>query len=116
MTQAQHAVSRDRSEPRDVEEGTLRRLAETASNPIDSDATPTILHDVLSSMGRLLDPNTQEFMQSRFGRDFPRVRIHTGQEGRAIGGGGGARASLGGIYGCQTRSELPSWHRSPPGI
>jgi hypothetical protein len=34
------------------------------------------VHDVLSSPGQRLDPTTAHFMQSRFGRDFSRVRVH----------------------------------------
>ncbi len=37
---------------------------------------PGIVHDVLSSPGRPLDPGTRTFMEPRFGRDFSRVRIH----------------------------------------
>ncbi|MGA8575383.1 MAG: DUF4157 domain-containing protein [Candidatus Cybelea sp.] len=38
---------------------------------------PESVHNVLRSPGRRLDPGTRAFMESRFGHDFSRVRIHT---------------------------------------
>ena len=38
---------------------------------------PDIVHDVLSSPGRPLEPRTRAFMEPRFGRDFSGVRVHT---------------------------------------
>jgi hypothetical protein len=38
---------------------------------------PPIIHDVLKSPGRPLDPATQNFMEPRFGHDFGGVRLHT---------------------------------------
>ncbi len=43
---------------------------------------PRIVHEVLSSPGRALDPATRAFMEPRFGHDFGRVRIHT--DARAV--------------------------------
>ncbi len=43
---------------------------------------PPIVHDVLRSPGRSLDPQTRSFMESRFGHDFSQVRIHT--DGKAV--------------------------------
>lgn len=40
-------------------------------------AVPPIIHDVLRSSGRPLDPATRAFMEPRFGHDFSQVRIHT---------------------------------------
>jgi outer membrane protein OmpA-like peptidoglycan-associated protein len=37
---------------------------------------PFIVHDVLRSPGRPLDPGTRTFMESRFGHDFSEVRVH----------------------------------------
>ncbi len=42
--------------------------------------------------GRPLDRDTQVFMQSRFGRDFANVRIHTGEAAAQSAAGVGARA------------------------
>jgi lysozyme family protein len=39
---------------------------------------PTMAHELISSPGQPLDANTRGFMESRFGQDFSRVRIHTG--------------------------------------
>src|SRR5205823_9845067 len=44
----------------------------------DSNAIPPIVEDVVkSSNGQPLDPTTREFMESRFGRNFSHVRVHT---------------------------------------
>jgi hypothetical protein len=40
-------------------------------------AVPPIVHDVLRSPGQPLDTGTRGFMESRFGHDFSRVRVHT---------------------------------------
>lgn len=42
-------------------------------------ATPPVISETLSSPGEPLDSATLQFMESRFGRDFRQVRIHTGQ-------------------------------------
>ncbi|HEB98833.1 MAG TPA: DUF4157 domain-containing protein, partial [Thiotrichales bacterium] len=39
---------------------------------------PPIVHEVLRSPGRPLDPATRAFFEPRFGYDFGRVRVHTG--------------------------------------
>lgn len=41
---------------------------------------PPIVSQVLAQPGRPLDKPTQNFMASRFGHDFSRVRVHTGSE------------------------------------
>ena len=41
-------------------------------------AAPPIVHQVINQPGRALDTSTRNFMESRFGRDFSRIRIHTG--------------------------------------
>ena len=38
---------------------------------------PPIVHDVLRSPGRPLDPASRSFMEPRFHQDFSRIRIHT---------------------------------------
>src|SRR5918995_543906 len=37
---------------------------------------PPLVHEVLASPGRPLDPATRSFMEPRFGHDFSRVRVH----------------------------------------
>ncbi len=39
---------------------------------------PPIVHEVLRSPGRPLDPATRAFFEPRFGYDFGQVRVHTG--------------------------------------
>jgi hypothetical protein len=41
-------------------------------------AVPPVVHEVLRSPGRPLAPATRAFMESHFGHDFSRVRVHTG--------------------------------------
>jgi hypothetical protein len=43
---------------------------------------PPIVHEVLSSPGRPLNPATRGFMEPRFGYDFGSVRLHTGETAR----------------------------------
>ena len=38
---------------------------------------PPLVHEVLRSPGRPLDPKTRDFMEPRLGQDFSRVRVHT---------------------------------------
>jgi uncharacterized protein DUF4157 len=45
----------------------------------DGPAVPRIVSEVLSFPGQALDPRTQASMQSAFGHDFSRVRIHTNE-------------------------------------
>lgn len=54
-------------------------LHPTRVRPDDSGgmAAPAILDDVLPSSGQPLDTGTRGFMESRFGHDFKRVRVHT---------------------------------------
>jgi len=41
---------------------------------------PPIVNDVLNSPGRALDTSARSYFEGRFGRDFSRVRIHTGPQ------------------------------------
>lgn len=41
---------------------------------------PPIVHEVLASPGRPLDPETRAFFEPRFGRRFADVRVHTGEK------------------------------------
>ena len=43
-------------------------------------SVPPIVHEVLHSPGRPLDPATLAFMEPRFGQDFSQVRVHTGAQ------------------------------------
>jgi hypothetical protein len=42
-----------------------------------SPSVPLIVHEVLRSPGRPLDPAARAFFEPRFGHDFSRVRVHT---------------------------------------
>jgi hypothetical protein len=42
---------------------------------------PTIVHEVLRSSGRPLDPATRAFFDPRFGHHFSRVGVHAGRHG-----------------------------------
>jgi hypothetical protein len=53
---------------------TLQRSALSEGGP---SVAPPIVHDVLRSPGRPLEPKTREFMEARFGHDFSHVRVHT---------------------------------------
>src|SRR5579871_3534417 len=52
-------------------------LQRTATNSDEIDQVPSIVYDVLRSPGQPLGATTRAFMESRFGRDFSRVRVHT---------------------------------------
>jgi uncharacterized protein DUF4157 len=61
--------------------GRERRRVQTKSrkaNDTMSVAAPPIVHDALATPGRPLDAATRSFMETRFGEDFGRVRVHTG--------------------------------------
>ena len=64
---------KDRSK-RDEEELTRQR---SSVNHAGAVTAPLIVHEVLRSQGRPLDPATRTFMEPRFGHDFSRVRVHT---------------------------------------
>ncbi len=46
------------------------------SSDLRQSAVPPIVHEVLRSAGRPLDPPDRAFMESRFGHDFSQVRVH----------------------------------------
>ena len=52
----------------------MKRVDSGASGPI---AAPPIVHEVLRSPGHPLDQGTRSFFESRLGRDFSQVRVHT---------------------------------------
>jgi outer membrane protein OmpA-like peptidoglycan-associated protein/Zn-dependent peptidase ImmA (M78 family) len=55
--------------------GVIQRAA-TSSAPAE---VPPIVENVLRSSGQPLDTSTRNFFEPRFGQDFSRVRVHTGQ-------------------------------------
>jgi hypothetical protein len=60
-----------------------KQLQRSGSQPATSAQAPPIVHDVLRSPGRTLDPATRAFMEPRFGHDFSRVRVHTDEKAAA---------------------------------
>lgn len=50
-----------------------RQMSSTSGQTV----APPLVHEVLNSPGRPLDPMTRTLMESRFGYDFSRVRVHT---------------------------------------
>lgn len=52
----------------------------TANGAPAHDDAPAVVHDVLQSQGRPLDAATRRYMEPRFGHDFSRVRVHTGDK------------------------------------
>jgi len=58
-----------------------RRTGHSPAEAQSDSSVPPIVHEVLGSPGRPLEPQTRAFMEPRFGHDFSRVRVHT--DGRA---------------------------------
>src|ERR1017187_4302968 len=54
----------------------LQRESLNAAGPVAGGFAPRIVHDVLRSPARSLDPQTRAFMEPHFGHDFSQVRIH----------------------------------------
>jgi hypothetical protein len=70
-------------------QATSRLLPVSKNNPADKAvALPPIVRDVLHSPGQPLERDTQAFLESRFGMNLDRVRLHTdvasGRSARAI--------------------------------
>jgi hypothetical protein len=70
---ARGSSSADQTEATAEDEKDVQRKALIAPTPA---AAPPIVHEVLASPGQPLDANTRTFMESRFGHDFSRVRVH----------------------------------------
>ncbi len=58
----------------------LQRQFDGSSGPV---VAPLMVHDALRSPGEPLDAETRAFMESRFGYDFSRVRVHTDSKAAA---------------------------------
>src|SRR2546430_11866080 len=58
--------------------GVLQRKSGNAwLNDQRDSAVPPIVHEVIRSPGRPLDPDSRAFFEPRFGHDFGNVRVHT---------------------------------------
>ena len=53
-----------------------KRLQRKAAGRSEMTGVPSIVHEVLRSPGKPLDPAKRVFMEPRFGHDFSRVRVH----------------------------------------
>ncbi|MBO0860425.1 MAG: DUF4157 domain-containing protein [Chloracidobacterium sp.] len=60
---------------RQIEEEKLIQRKTTGN--VQAQTAPSIVYHVLRSPGQPLDVSTREFMETRFGHDFSRVRVHT---------------------------------------
>ncbi len=63
-----------------------KRLQRHAIDSSEFTQAPPIVHEVLSSPGQPLDPQTRTLMESRFGHDFSRVQTHSLATQRATQG------------------------------
>jgi hypothetical protein len=59
-------------------QGQIQRRSTGATE--DTSAVPNSVHEVLSSTGGPLEPRTRALMESRFGRSFSEVRVHTDEK------------------------------------
>src|SRR5260370_18946573 len=55
----------------------VQRRAQSAADTTPAAGAPSVLHHGLRSPGQPLDHPPRGFMQSRFGQNFSRVRVHT---------------------------------------
>jgi hypothetical protein len=60
------------------EEATTLQAKPAATSAAAGSEAPAVVHEVLHLPGQPLDPHIREFFESRFGRNFGDVRIHTG--------------------------------------
>ena len=85
--QMAHRVTSAAPGPAASQESNLARASAGATAA--ADLAPPIVHDVLAAGGRPLDAAARGFMESRFGRDFSAVRVHTdaraAESARAVG-------------------------------
>ncbi len=61
----------------DEEPGPASTIQRYASGTGERSEAPPIVSEVLGSAGRPLDRSTSSYMESRFGYDFSKVRVHT---------------------------------------
>ena len=83
-------------------------LQRTASSPAYASTAPPIVSSVLNSPGSALPTSTRIFMESRFGRDFSHVRVHTDREAAESAAAVQARAYTVGNQIVFGRGETPT--------
>lgn len=59
------------------------KVQRRAIDQAESSTVPPVVDEVLHSPGRPLDAATRAFMEPRFGHDFSRVNVHTGERAAA---------------------------------
>lgn len=77
---AERVLSAPAPGPHEQAPPAVRRQAVTPVGPASGGTAfdaPAAVHEALDSPGRPLDAQTRSFMESRFGHDFGRVRVHT---------------------------------------
>ena len=62
-----------------VRAGLTKRLQRAALAHGRASDVPPVVHEALQSPGQPLDSATRDVMESRFGQDFSRVRVHTSE-------------------------------------
>ncbi len=70
----------------------IQRMEGSVDAGAAQSAAPPVVQQALAQPGRPLDGPTRSFMESRFGRDFGRVRVHTGEPAAASAKAINARA------------------------
>lgn len=76
----QPSAVRGHYRPAPMEASALVQAKQVAGNGIETAAAPPMIYDALRAPGQPLDTATRIRMESRFGHDFSRVRVHTGRE------------------------------------
>lgn len=72
-----HSAEGECLECKRKKDANVRGLQRVATSPTGAISAPPIVDHVVSSSGSPLPDTTRSFMESRFGQDFSRVRIHT---------------------------------------
>src|SRR5215217_4079509 len=62
--------------PEELKPELVSTASGTERNSEAKDQLPATVHETLKASGQPLEPGTRAFMESRFGHDFGRVRIH----------------------------------------
>jgi outer membrane protein OmpA-like peptidoglycan-associated protein len=87
--QVQQRSARSRGVERGAATQTLRRCGGVTcppgtcdhhDGPVRGTQAPSIVYEVVRSLGQPLDPATRAYMEPRLGHDFGKVRIHTGRQ------------------------------------
>jgi hypothetical protein len=71
-------VSRRCASCKDEEDGRIVQTKPADSTAVGGGDVPGVVHEALRKPGQPLDVASRSFFEPRFGRDFSRVRVHTG--------------------------------------